>query len=200
MTARQNRLRIAVNILTAFGIIATVIFCIWGYREGVFTSTTAMEGLLSRAGVWAPMVFIGLQIVQVVIPIIPGSLGCAVGVLVFGPWYGFLYNYIGICIGSVLNFLLARRYGKPFVQSIIRTKTYDKYVGWLDQGDRFNKLFAIAIFLPAAPDDYLCMLAGLTKMSLRRFVVIILTCKPASIAAYSLGLAALMTWLAGFLP
>nr|WP_263848867.1 hypothetical protein [Lacticaseibacillus thailandensis] len=42
--------------------------------------------------------------------------------------------------------------------------------------------------LPVAPDDFLCMLAGLTKMSLRKFVWIIVLCKPWTILAYSMGM------------
>ncbi|WP_225353487.1 VTT domain-containing protein [Lacticaseibacillus thailandensis] len=46
----------------------------------------------------------------------------------------------------------------------------------------------MAILLPVAPDDFLCMLAGLTKMSLRKFVWIIVLCKPWTILAYSMGM------------
>lgn len=46
----------------------------------------------------------------------------------------------------------------------------------------------LAIFLPCAPDDLLCMLAGLTHMSLKKFVLIILLGKPLSLIAYSYGL------------
>lgn len=52
----------------------------------------------------------------------------------------------------------------------------------------FTKLFALAIFLPFAPDDFLCYLAGTTKMKLGSFTCIILAGKPAAIALYSLGL------------
>ena len=30
------------------------------------------------------------------------------GVLLFGPWLGFVYNYVGICLGSIAAFLLAK--------------------------------------------------------------------------------------------
>ena len=58
---------------------------------------------------------------------------------------------------------------------------------------RFERLFALAIFLPVAPDDFLCYLAGTTEMTLPRFTAIILLGKPAAIALYSLGLAAVFT-------
>lgn len=138
--------------------------------------------------IWAPVTFILIQMVQVVVPIIPGGITCAVGVVIFGPWYGLLYNYIGIVVGSGINFYLARRYGQCLVKFFVKEETYDKYITWLDKGKKFDKFFALAIFFPCAPDDVLCMIAGLTKMSWKKFSAIILLGKPASIAAYSMAL------------
>ena len=122
------------------------------------------------------------------IPILPGAIGCLGGVLIFGPAWGFVYNYVGISLGSILAFLLSKRYGKPFVQNMIGEKNYNKYIGWLDKGNAFDKAFAAAIFFPVAPDDLLCYLAGTTKMTWKQFVIIIWLGKPFSIALYSMGL------------
>ena len=56
------------------GAIATVIFCIWAYQKGLFTSQEALSEYMQRAGIWGPPVFILLQILQTVIPIIPGVI------------------------------------------------------------------------------------------------------------------------------
>ena len=48
-----------------------------------------------------------------------------------------------------------------------------------------------------APDDYLCFLAGTTKISWRLYTAIILLCKPFSIALYSLGLTVLFQQVLG---
>lgn len=109
--------------------------------------------------------------------------------------WGFVYNYIGISIGSILAFLLSKYYGKPFVRGMIGDKNYDKYIGWLNKGKGFDKAFALAIFFPVAPDDLLCYIAGLTKMSLRKFAAIIFLGKPGSIFLYSLGLTGIMELL-----
>lgn len=192
-----NRLRSVVNLLSLLGAVFTVLLCVYWYRTGVLTSTQAMSNMLRHLGLLAPLLFILLQVVQVVVPIIPGAAGCVAGVIIFGPWLGFLYNYIGICIGSVINFLLARWYGQPLVKSMVKESVYNKYVGWLDRGNRFTTLFALAIFLPVAPDDFLCMLAGLTKMELTTFTAIIILAKPLSIFAYSTTMAYGAKWLLG---
>ena len=187
------------TILTGICVAALVVFAIYGMRQGLFTDRSRMEALVAKGGIFGPLLFVAIQIVQVVIPIIPGGITCAVGVVLFGAWYGLLYNYIGIVIGSFINFYLARRYGKCFVQAFVKEETYEKYAGWLEKGKKFDRFFALAIFFPCAPDDFLCLLAGLTRMSWKRFGTIILLGKPASIAMYSLALVYAGSWLGGLL-
>ena len=196
MTRKKQRI---INLITWCSIGALLIFTIYGIRTGILTDRSQMEALVSRSGIYGPLLFVLIQIIQVVIPIVPGGITCAVGVVMFGAWEGLLYNYIGIVIGSFINFYLARRYGKCFVQSLVKKETYEKYAGWLEKGKKFDKFFALAIFFPCAPDDFLCMLAGLTRMSWKKFGTIILLGKPASIAIYSLALIYTGTWLGGVL-
>ncbi|GGC83493.1 TVP38/TMEM64 family protein [Enterococcus sp. DIV0242_7C1] len=188
-----------INCISIVGIIATIAVTIYFMRLGVFKDVDALRGLVGDSVILGPIVFMLIQIIQVVIPIIPGGISCAAGVLIFGPFAGFIYNYVGIAIGSVIIFLLGRQYGKPFILSLVSDKTYNKYIGWLDNEKRFERLFALAIFLPIAPDDALCLMAGLTKMSLRKFTLIIILAKPVSIFLYSLALIYGGTFLNGLL-
>lgn len=185
---KKEDFRKIMNIITMLCTAAVVAFVIYGWKSGIFTDREMLETMIRKGGIWAPLTFIIIQIVQVVVPIIPGGITCAVGAVVFGPWYGLLYNYIGIVVGSGINFYLARRYGQCLVKYFVKEKTYDKYIAWLDKGKKFDKFFALAIFFPCAPDDVLCWIAGLTKMSWKKFSAIILLGKPASIAAYSMAL------------
>lgn len=188
-----------INCISIVGIIATIAVTIYFIRLGVFKDVDALRGLVGDSVILGPILFMLIQIIQVVIPIIPGGISCAAGVLIFGPFAGFVYNYVGIAIGSVIIFLLGRQYGKPFILSLVSDKTYNKYIGWLDNEKRFERLFALAIFLPIAPDDALCLMAGLTKMSLKKFTLIILLAKPVSIFLYSLALIYGGTFLNGLL-
>lgn len=177
-----------IQALSFLGLVATIAFTLFAWQTGIFQDITKLQHLIKATAFWGPLLFILIQIIQVVVPIIPGGVSLAAGVIIFGPVLGFVYNYIGICIGSILNFLLARHYGLPFIRNIVREKTINKYQHWLDDHARFEKLFAAAIFLPIAPDDLLCLLAGLSQMTLRRFTWIILLGKPLSILLYSLGM------------
>lgn len=188
-----------INFISIIGLGLSIALTIYFINLGVFKDLNALRGLVGDSIILGPIIFVFIQILQVVIPIIPGGISTAAGVLIFGPYAGFIYNYIGICIGSIIIFLLGRRYGKPFILSMISDKTYNKYIGWLDNQNRFEKLFALAIFLPVAPDDALCLMAGLTNMPVKRYTLIILIAKPLSIFLYSMALIYGGQYLSGLL-
>lgn len=184
-----------INIGTIVCTILLVLLTIYWYRLGIFTSQEKMHAYLADKKIIGPIIFILIQIVQVVIPIIPGGISLLGGVIFFGPIWGFIYNYVGICIGSIIIFFLARYYGKPFILHLVSEETYNKYIKWTKNQKRYNWIFAICIVAPAAPDDVLCMISGLTEMKFSTYFWIIVLGKPWTIAAYSLGLVYGAKWL-----
>lgn len=161
-------------------------------QEGLLTDLQKLQHFIRGTGAAAPVIFIALQIIQTVIPVIPGGVSSALGVLLFGPFRGFLYNYAGLFAGSLIAFLLAGKYGRKFIISAVGEHAFRKYAGWLEQGRKFDFFFAAAILLPGLPDDMLCMLSALTGMTVQRFILIILLCKPAGLLLYSMGIGGLM--------
>lgn len=175
------------NAAGIIGIILTIIITWWAFQEGLLTSQEKMEAFIKPFGFIGILIFICVQIVQTVIPIIPGAMTVLAGVAMYGLLWGTIWNYIGIVIGCGILFYLVRRYGKPFVQLIVKPKTYNKYITWLDKGDGFERFFIISMLLPFVPADFICALAALTKMRFRRYMLIIVTCKPIAILAYTIG-------------
>ena len=177
----------ATNSTTLVLIGALIIFSVYGYQKGIFTNRDQLELFIRQSSFWGPLLFIVIQIAQVVIAVIPGGLTCLAGVVFFGPWYGFLYSAVGILIGSCINFYLARRYGEKFIRLFVNDETYEKTRKKFLTGKKFDVVFTAAILLPGAPDDVLCMLAGLTDMSWRKFLTILFLGRPVTIVVYSLG-------------
>ncbi|HEO3519948.1 TPA: TVP38/TMEM64 family protein, partial [Streptococcus agalactiae] len=133
---------------------------------------------------WGPMIFIVAQIVQIVFPVIPGGVTTVAGFLIFGPTLGFIYNYIGIIIGSVILFWLVKFYGRKFVLLFMDQKTFDKYESKLETSG-YEKFFIFCMASPISPADIMVMITGLSNMSIKRFVTIIMITKPISIIGYS---------------
>ncbi len=183
----HNRLKKLMNAASMALFVLCVALGIWLWRKGVFQSKEALQDFLTNYGGSATTLFLVLQAVQVVIPILPGGVSCLAGVLLFGPWLGFVLNYVGISLGSFVAFAMARNWGKPLLNKLFSKKLHEKYERWTHESRRFDRLFALAIFLPGLPDDFLCFLAGTTGMSWKKFALITVTCRPLMIFAYSLG-------------
>lgn len=181
-----------------FGWIFCLCFFIICLKSGLITDPVALERALSKVGPFAPLLFISIQALQVVVPILPGAVGNVFGVVFFGPLWGFLLNYIGICLGSILAFYLSRKYGTQFARKMTGSKFYDKYEKFLENENRFEKIFALLIFFPFAPDDFLCYLAGVSRISFQKFTTIILLGKPLAIYLYTIGLSKAMFYMADF--
>ena len=195
---QNNRWKLAVNLcsLLLFGLCVAIAVYLW--RLGAFRSVEALQACVDGFGGSAAAMFIALQAAQVVVPLLPGGVSCLAGVVLFGPWEGFLWNYLGIVLGSLLAFAIARNLGKPLLEKLFSKKLHEKYEKWTHESKRFDRLFALAIFLPGLPDDFLCFLAGTTGMSWKKFTLITVTCRPAIIFVYSLGalgLSSVLPWL-----
>lgn len=183
------------TVTCTFLLCALIIYLL---QQRLLTSPELLQLYLKRLGWTAPLGFILIQIIQVVIPVIPGGISSAIGIIFFGPMLGFVYNYVGLLIGSYIVFKLVKLYGKSFILKVTDEKTYDKYIGWLDQGRKFEIFFSIAILLPGFPDDLLCMIAGLTNMSMKKYMLINILCKPVGLFFYSYGIKELMSYIGHF--
>lgn len=167
--------------------IAMTVFFIYEYSQGRFESEESLQEYISSFGFYAPLILILFQCIKVVYTVIPGALGCIVGATLFGTVKGFICNYIGICLGSIFAFTLSRKFGVSFVSSLMGEKHYNKCIKWLNRNRKNYSVFLwVAITFPFAPDDFLCYFSGLTHLSYKKFLIILLTSKPWTILGYSL--------------
>lgn len=144
----------------------------YGFRCTIkfFSNKAQVSALVASFGVFAPPVFIGLQILQVLIAPIPGELTGFVGGYLFGATLGFIYSTIGLSIGSLLAFLISRRLGLPFVRRFIGDELMNKFDYLMEhQGAFFSFLFFL---IPGLPKDYFCYLLGLSPMHTLTFFIV----------------------------
>ena len=175
----------AMSLISIISLCFCIAISVYAFNNGLLSSIDSLQLFVASTGAMGVMFFILLQISQVVVPLIPGGLGCLAGVILFGPFYGFLYNYVGICLGSLIVFAISKSCGRPLLPKLFPKRMIDRYSRWTMEKHRFAKLFAFAIFMPVAPDDFLCYLAGTTPMKWSHYTAIILLGKPFSIALYS---------------
>lgn len=186
MEEKAEHLKKYLGAALIFLLMLLILFCVQGYLGGHFSSAEQLQAYMKRFGVFAPVILTVIQAIQVIIPVLPGWLGCVVGAGMFGAAGGFWCNYIGISAGSIISFLLAKRYGVELVRKMVPMEKYQKLVDWVNTKKSYTLIPFLAILLPLAPDDFLCWFSGLTGMASRRFIWIIIAAKPWCILFYSL--------------
>lgn len=149
------------------------------YATGFFQtlhSKEAMEAYIASYSPWSHLMYFAIQLVSVIVAPIPSNITALVGSVMFGFWPAFLLTWGAVVLGSVIVFLLARVLGHQFVHSLVSEKISGKY---LDLIERKRDVFLFLAFLfPFFPDDLLCILAGLTDLSLKRFLFLCLVARP----------------------
>ena len=150
----------------AIGIFLIVHFNVHSF----FMDRERLSELLTSYGATSVLLFIALQIAQVVVSPLPGDVTGLIGGYLYGPVLGTVYSTIGLTIGSWIAFVLSRYFGRPFVERIIRPSTIRKYDHFLEhQGLVISFIFFL---IPGFPKDTLCYILGLSHMRIRHFLVI----------------------------
>lgn len=142
----------------------------WQPLSEWFGDKERVKAFVQDAGVWGPLVFIGIQFLQILIAPIPGQ---AVGVLagaLFGPVLGTVYSMAGALLGFTTIFIISRQLGRPFVERFVKKEHLEKF----DYLTKANgaMVFFIIFLLPAFPDDIICYLAGLSPIPIRTLVLV----------------------------
>lgn len=186
MTANADKLKNVLTGLLVALLLLTGLFLLKGYLDGQFRTMESFRAYVESFGLLAPLILVVIQALQVVLPVLPGFFGCIVGAGMFGAMGGFWCNYIGISAGSIIAFLLAKRFGVRLVQCMVPMEKYDSLVAWVNRRRSYTVVLFLSILLPLAPDDFLCYFSGLTGMSTKKFTWIILSAKPWCILGYSI--------------
>lgn len=153
------------------GIITVVTVSIW-WVDLPFFDPVWLQSWIEATGPAASVVFVLLQALQVVFAPIPGQLLAGVGGYLFGSTLGTLYSMLGMVIGSTIVFIATQRYGRPFVSRVLDPETLNRFDGFM--ADYGSVGLFVAFLLPTFPDDALCLMAGLTELRYRRFLVLLI--------------------------
>lgn len=181
----KSKSKLILNILTIIGIVAVIFFIYFAVKEKWFLDNEILLTKIKSFGLLAPLCFILIQMVQVVLPVIPGGASCLVGVMAFGAVGGFIYNYVGLVLGSICSFLLSRKFGMSIINKLFKEKDIKKALDKINNS-KYDLIFFLIILLPGLPDDLFCYISGITKMSLKKFTLIILIGKPLTLLVYSI--------------
>lgn len=159
----------------SFALFVWALFYFGEYFSVAFGSPEAVRSWARGFGVYSPLAFFGLQVVQVLVAPLNDFIINLAGGFLFGPWLGFAINYAGWIIGACIVFLLSRSVGVPFVRSFIHEKKIEQYNRVVARG---QYIIFMLFLLPGPPDDILVYLVGLSQsIRFRTFLWMVLVSK-----------------------
>ena len=167
------RVTLAVTLL----FLAVLCFALW--HSGIFLAIRTPQGIqeyIQRFAPYSHLVFFLIQLASVILAPIPSNITAAAGGILFGALPAFLLTAGAVILGSAIVFQLGRALGKPFVEQFVSAASQKKY-GELILRKRDSFLF-LAFLFPFFPDDILCIMAGLTDISFRRFLLLVALARP----------------------
>ena len=129
----------------------------------IFGSVQRIRAWIEGWGAAAPLVFLGIQAVQVIVFAIPGEVVQIAGGYLFGGWAGSALSLGGILVGSTVAFFVSRALGRPFVAAVVPAAQLER-VEKLMESRSSRVVFFLLFLVPGVPKDILCYIAGLTPM------------------------------------
>ena len=134
------------------------------------TDPEAVRAFFLAFGPLAAVAFVVVQAAQVVVAPLPGQLLGFVAGYLFGAVTGTALSLLGATIGTYVAVWLPRRYGRPAVERLVDPTTIDQFDAAVE---RRGLLALFLVFLvPGLPDDAICLAAGLTRLDVRRVLLV----------------------------
>jgi len=124
-----------------------------------YLTAQALGRFLDDAGIWAPLVYMAVYAGGVCL-FLPGTLLTGLGAAIFGPYWGFLYVWIGAMAGASAAFFIGRTLGRDFAASLIGDKL-KKYDDAIERNGFATVLYLRLVYFPFTPMNFGM---GLTKV------------------------------------
>ena len=155
--------------IATWGIVLAVAYWMVGYYDiTAYLQPARFVEFIQTFGVMAPVVFVGVMALAVVVSPIPSlPLDLAAGAA-FGPLFGTVYAVIGAEIGAIVSFLIGRKLGRAVIARILKNDVV--FCEKCSDHHLIGFVF-LSRLLPVFSFDLVSYGAGLTSMSLKAFAL-----------------------------
>jgi len=164
LTSHSHALKAALLLLLllALGII------VWRKAPPVLFDPGWIEAFLQDFGWLAPIAFVLLRVVAILVTVVPNAPLDIAGGIIFGPFWGTVYSLLGSEAGAIACFLLSQHLGREAISHFLhRDITFKSPVA--------SRHLALAVLFARLEPVFSFALvsygAGLTSISLRAFAI-----------------------------
>jgi len=159
---KSSRALLKAVVLVLFLLVAVYVVRFTPVKD--YLTAETLGRLLDKAGIWAPVAFILIYAVGVCL-FVPGTLITAIGAAIFGPYWGFLYVWVGAMIGASTAFFVGRSLGREFAASLVGDRL-GKYDEAIERNGFATVLYLRLVYFPFTPMNFGM---GLTRVRFRDY-------------------------------
>jgi len=164
----QTVLKLLLLLFIVVGLPLYIYFCHHEYID-MFSNMENVNAFFAEHKTKSIFFYIGAQILQIVICIIPGQwLQFAAGYM-YGFWLGYLFSLIGAFLGTVLTYYIAKILGHDALHLIFGEEKVHKLLKTLNSKKAVVLVFIIFL-IPGVPKDLCNYVAGVSHMKLKLFL------------------------------
>lgn len=161
-------LKLAVLSAIVIGIPLYIIFCQRDFIEQ-FRSFNDVLAYLERYKFESIFIYIGIQVVQIVISVIPGQAFQFAAGYLYGFIPGLIFSMIGAFLGTLISFYLARLLGKDAVHLFFGEERINHFIDRLNSKRAYIIVFLLYL-IPGLPKDVVSYAAGVSEMKFKAFM------------------------------
>ena len=183
---KKRRRKIITGISLFVLLCLTVLLTVLCWNFFAKSDQADFRAYIEGFGAAAPLVFLGVQMLQIFLPLLPGEvMEISAGVL-FGAVKGTLLCLAGILVASAAVFWLVRRFGRSVldlyfdVDKLYETKLFSSET-------RLKRLLFLVFFIPGTPKDLLTFVAPLSRVTLPEFLWISMIARVPSVVSSTVG-------------
>lgn len=113
-------------------------------------------------GIFAPLLFVLLQVVQIVVAFIPGGPVPMIGGAVFGTIPGILLSLAGSFLGTALVYYLVQWIGRPLLELFVKEEHLKRFA-FLQNRRKMERIVFLLFLCPGLPKDGLTYIVAFNK-------------------------------------
>lgn len=173
----ENRVKF-ISVILKFSLLVVILVCVplylWFFQQDLihqFSDIDEVKVFFERHKTTSIFIYIGLQMTQIIISMIPGqALQFAAG-LIYGFWAGFLISLIGAIAGTIVTYYLAQFLGRDALHVLFGKRHVEDYLNKINSKKGYILVFLIYL-IPGVPKDLCSYAAGLSDMKLKAFLIL----------------------------
>ena len=165
-TSKARRIVLVMTTILSVAVLVAIMLLMHG-EDGAI-DLTILHASIRSFGVWAPAFFILIQALHVLFPVVQAPLLRLTGAMLFGPWWGFVYNFLGAFIGCLAAYWLARDNGRILIRKTVGEALYERFERWSGKAGARRALFWSAMVFPFLPNAFYCYYLGFRGLRLER--------------------------------